>query len=127
MKKKTGCILQIELRFYSFDEKLGLPQSIKSYLVKTVGIPSQFIEMQEMQETQFGYIFYVLFGDVDVAENFLVVYYSITANKIKQGMEPLIFRLSLYQDYQMFVAIKNYIFEKLSVFVFFNSFYGNIQ
>ena len=117
-----NCVpLQIELRFHSFYDNHALSQSIKSYLIETVGIPSQFIEMQE---TQFGCIFDVLFCDVDAAEKFLFHYYSITANKIKARMSTLILRLSLCQDYQMFAAIKNYIFEKLSVSF---SFYGDIQ
>ena len=114
--------LQIELIFHTFNENhLVSLQNIKSYLIETVGIPSQFIEMKE---TQFGCIFNVLFRDVDAAEKFLVHYYAITANKIKARMSTLIFRLALCQDYQMFAAIKNYIFQKLSVSF---SFYGDIQ
>ena len=88
---------------------------MKIYLVQTIGIAPQLVELQE---TESGCFFVVLFRDVCAAEQFLIDYYSHTANRIKQQTPTLIFRLSLSLDYEMFASIKNYIREKLNVFFF---------
>ena len=105
------------MEFYAFDKQIVITQSMKRYLVQTIGITPEFVEMQQTHS------FYVLFPDVDAAEKFLFDYYSSTATKIKQQTPTLILKISLCFNYHMFPAIKNYIKRKLSVYFFFTVIY----